>query len=210
MILLPLMVLQPDVALSFGEARQLPSAVAGERLLKGVDHARIEAFLAPAGGMNAPGVVDANLVEQPSATAQGCTRRRWTVRFRASPNDALDRAMPEDRYATTEIARAKPSRCTSTNYVHLNPGVGTSQGFAVLDQLDRLRFDKAKFTVRCLDQTRSDLCNSEAKISYELARLEPWNISANSGGFLIWLGTPGGTVTEVRFKGQEPNHVWIN
>jgi hypothetical protein len=209
-ILLPLMILQPEAALSFGEARRLPPPVAGERLLKGVDHGRIEAFVAPAGGINAPGVIDANLVERPSATVQGCTRRRWTVRFRADPNDALDRAMPKDHYQTTEIARAKPSRCPTADYVHLNPGVETSQGFAVLEQLDRLRFGKAKFVIQCTDQTNSELCNRGAKIPYELAHLKPWNISASPNGFVLWLGTPGRTVTEVRFDAREPNHVSIS
>jgi len=208
MILLALF-LQSETVLSFGDARQLPPAVAGERLLKGVDHGPIEAFVTPVGGMNAPGTVDADLVERPSATVRGCTRIRWTVRFRADPNDALDHAIPDYRYQTTEIARAKPPRCSTADYVHLNPGVDASQGFAVLEQLDRFRSGKAKFTIECADRTRSGLCDQEATILAELARLKPWNISAGPDGLLIWLGTPGRTVTEVRFHKKQPDHVWI-
>lgn len=209
MILLALL-LQTEAALSFGDARRLPPAVAGKRLLKGVEHGPIEAFVAPVGGMNAPGVIDADLVERPAATAQGCTRIRWTVRFRAAPNDALDHAIPDDRYHITEIARSKASGCRTADYVHLNPGVAPSQGFAVLEQLDRLRSGQAKVTIECADQTHSGLCDREATIPAELARLKPWNISADPKGLLIWLGTPGQTVTEVRFDSRKPRHVSIS
>ncbi len=160
--------------------------------------------------MNAPGVIDAHLVERPLATTQGCTRVRWTVRFRADPNDALDHAIPEDRYPMTEIARSKASECPNADYVHLNPGVTLSQGFAVLEQLDRLRSRKAKFAIQCADQTQSGLCDREAAIPAELSRLKPWNISADPNGFLIWLGTPGGTVSEVRFDSREPRRASIS
>lgn len=209
MILLPL-VLQTEAALSFGEARQLPPAVVGERLLKDVEHGPVETFIAPVGGMNAPGTIDADLVERPAATAQGCTRVRWTVRFRTHPGNPLDDAIPDNRYPTTEIARAKPSGCSTADYVHVNPGIDPSRGFAVLEQLDRLRSGGAKFTIECTDQTRWGLCDKKATIPTELARLKPWNISADPDGLLIWLGTPGRTVTEVRFDEQQPDRVWIS
>ncbi|MDZ7281894.1 hypothetical protein N4G62_07620 [Sphingomonas sanguinis] len=201
--------LQTGAALSFGDARRLPPTVAGERLLKGVQHGPIEAFVAPVGGMNAPGVIDANLVERPIATTQGCTRIRWTVRFRADPDDALDHAIPDDRYPMTEIAPSKASGCPTADYVHLNPGVTLSQGFDILEQLDRLRSGEAKFAIQCADQTHSGLCDSEATIPAKLSRLKPWNISADPNGFLIWLGTPGQTVNEVRFDSRQPDHAWV-
>ncbi|WP_347093013.1 hypothetical protein [Sphingomonas parapaucimobilis] len=209
MILLVL-ALQMGGALSFGEARRLPPVVAGERLLKGVDHRPIETFIAPAGGMNAPGVIDVDLVERPFAIDQGCSRIRWTVRFRASPNDMLDHATPEGRHQTTEIARAKPTGCSTANYVHLNPGVDTLQGFAILEQLHRFLSGKAKFVIQCADETASGLCDKEAAIPAELARLKPWNISASPNGFLIWLGTPGKTVSEIRFDPHRPGRAWVN
>ncbi|WP_428969854.1 hypothetical protein ACQR50_03880 [Sphingomonas sp. Xoc002] len=209
MILLALL-LQTEAALSFGDAQKLPPSVAGERLLEDVNHGPIEQFVAPVGGMNAPGAIDADLVERPMATARGCTRVRWTVGFRADPADVLDHAMPDDRYKTTEIARAKRSSCSTADYVHLNPGVDASQGFAVLEQLDRFRSGQAKFVIQCADRTHSGLCDREATIPAELARLKPWNISADPNGLLIWLGTVGHTVTEVRFSKQHPDYVWIN
>lgn len=208
MILLALL-LQTEPALSFGDTQKWPPAVAGEHLLKDVNHGPIEEFVAPVGGMNAPGTIDADLVERPTVTARGCTRVRWTVRFRADPADALDHAMPDDRYKTTEIARAKRSRCSMADYVHLNPGVDASQGFTALEQLDRFRSGKATFVIECTDRTHSGLCERGAAIPAELARLEPWNISADPNGLLIWLGTPGHTVTEVRFHERHPDHVWI-
>lgn len=209
MILLALL-LQANADVTFGEVRQLPPAAAGERLLKGEDHGQIEAFIAPAGGPGPPNFIQADLVEKPTTTIQGCTRKRWSVSFHAQPGERLDDAVADDHHQTTDIARPGKSGCSTATYVHLNPGIAISQGFAVLEALERLRSVRERFVIACTDTTQSDLCKDQAKIPSKLSILKPWNIATAPNGLAVWLGTPGSTVTELRFDQRQPDHVWIN
>ena len=211
MILLALLI-QIDTALTFGEAKRLPPAVAGERLLKGENFRPIESFARfGATFEDRPGLVESRLFEQPVATPLGCTRQQWTVKFQAQQSEEPDSALPYDRYRATEIALPKPSGCAVADYVHFNPGISEAQGFAVLRQLEKLRSGRKNFTISCTeDDTASSFCMNKAAILSAIARLTPWNIASDPNGFRVWLGTPGRTVTEVRFHSQRPSHVWVD
>ena len=82
---------------------------------------------------------------------------------------------------------------------------------ALLGQLEKLRSGRKNVTISCTeDDTASSFCMNKAAILSALARLTPWNIASDPNGFRVWLGTPGRTVTEVRFHSQRPSHVWVD
>ena len=194
---------------TFAEFKHLAPSIAGDLVLQGQTHGPIESVIAPAGGSTAPGVVEAELVEQPVATEQGCVRRRWTVRFSAPPDADINTARPDDRYSATEIGMQRPRDCRTTSYVHLNPGIDQAQGFLSLTALERIRLGARNIRFQCSDETSSGLCRDDRTILRVLNTLTPWAISRDANDVLIWLGTPGEIVTEVRFDWAEPSRVRV-
>lgn len=208
MIGLLLLSIQASAAPTYAEVRRLPPAVAGDRVLSGRQHGRIMSVEAPTGGMNAPGTVEAQLVEQPAAHGPRCVRTRWTVSFRASPDKDIGSATPDTIYSTTEIAVSGMHPCPDKGYVHLNPGLDQEQGFAALAVLQRVRSSAPGVRLTCSDQTSSGLCADDRTTRRALATIAPFTISRDAGDVLIWLGN-GWVVTELRFDPAAPDRIAV-
>ena len=201
MIVVAMLLMQASAPSTFSDIVRLPPNVAGDLVLHGQPHGRIEAVEAPTGGMNAPGMTDGQLVEQPVASGPGCIRRRWTMRFRARPDADPSTGTLESVASATEIALKRLGGCPAGQYVHLNPGVDTEQGFDALLELERIRLGTRRVPITCTDRTSSDLCANDASTRLALGMVTPWAVSREFGDVLVWLGTPGrGSLTEARFN----------
>ena len=194
---------------TFAEFKRLAPSIAGDLVLQGQTHGRIDSIIAPVGGLTAPGVVEAELVEQPVATEQGCVRKRWTVSFSAPPNADIDTATLDHSHSATEIGMPGTHGCRTASYAHLNPGIDRALGFRSLTALERIRLGARNLRFQCSDETSSGLCRDDRSILRVLNTLTPWAISRDANDVLIWLGTPGGIVTEVRFDLAEPSRVRV-
>jgi len=209
MIGLILLSIQASAAPTYAAVSRLPPAVAGDRLLSGRQHGRIMSVEAPTGGMTPTGTVEAQLVEQPSAQGPRCVRTRWTVKFFASPDQDIGSAAPDTIYSTTDIALVHTSACPTKGYVHLKPGLDQEQGFAALAVLQRARSSAPGVRLTCSDQTSSGLCADDRTTRRALAAIAPWAISRDAGDLLIWLGTGGRIVTELRFDPAAPDRIAV-
>lgn len=209
MIGLVFLLAQASKALSLLQVQELPPPAAGDAVLRHQQHGPIETFEVPTGGMNAPGVVEGQLVELPSASGSGCARKRWTVKFRAAPGADIRTATVDGTYSTQEIAPAPNGTCQSGRYVYLNPGISVGQGWEALARLKDVTTGAVRTQFQCSDSTSSGLCNDSKAIRVTLNMLTPWVITRDAGDVVIWLGVPGSIVTEVRFKTVEPSQVVV-
>jgi hypothetical protein len=179
----------------------LPPKVAGEIALAGQDHAPIVRITAPkAGHMGIPGTVERQMIERPVADAEGCFRKRWTVRFRQREGLAEREAELSDASAIAEVALPAPAGCPDDGYVHVNPGLEPAQALAELSYLDEVRLRGAPVRFTCADETPSKLCVDPTQIRQALAKLTPWAVTHRDGDMVFWLDGPGGAVTEVRYR----------
>ena len=194
---------------TFAEFKRLAPSIAGDVLLQGQTHGRIDSVIAPVGGLIAPGVVEAELVEQPVATERECIRKRWAVSFSAPPSADINTATLARSHSSTEIGMPRPHGCRTASYAHLNPGIDQAQGFRSLTALEQIRLGARNLRFQCSDETSSGLCGNDRAILRVLNTLTPWAISRDANDVLIWLGTPGGIVTEVRFDLAEPSRVRV-
>lgn len=209
MITLAFLLGQAAPTLTFAQVRALPPAVAGDAILPDQQHGPIETFEAPHGGVNAPGVIEGQLVERPVANGPGCARKRWTVRFRAVPGADIRTATVDSMYSTQEIAPASNAICASQGYVRLNPDVSLEGGWKVLASLKEFIDGRGHAQVRCSDTTSSKLCTDSNAIRSSLRTLSPWAITRDANDTLVWMGVPGGIVTEVRFNAARPPYITI-
>lgn len=198
MILATLLLLQAAPAPTFSEAILLSPRQAGELLLKGQDHGQVEeARLPPDSQAAPPGTAELQLLEKPSLQDIGCTRRRWTVKFRHPPEANRDSATVSDSYSSTEVALAISGACPEGRYMHLNPGLEAAPALAALARLQRIRSGETPASFSCTDSTSSNFCADNAAIRQALDRLTPWAASLAGERFRFWLGTPGQVVTEI-------------
>lgn len=209
MIGVVLLLIQASVAPTFSELKRLPPDLAGDLVLRGQQHGRIESVEVRKGGMRPSGMIEADLVEQPTASGPRCVRTRWTATFFASSDADLDAGTLDHVHSATEIALAEMGRCPAIGYAQLSVGVEQEQGFGALSVLQRIRSAAPGFRMRCSDRTSSGLCFSDRHTRRALAVLTPWAISREAGDVLIWLGTRGQIVTEVRFNSAAPGRVKV-
>jgi len=196
-------------ALSFLQLRTMSPADAGDAVLRDEPHGRIVAFEAPTGGLNLPGVVDGEFVEQPAPRGPGCVRRRWTVTFHTTPGADIGTATPQDKRSAWEIAPSADGACPSGRYAHLNPGVSVNQGWEALARLKAVTAEAGPGTFQCSDATSSGLCKDSPAIRAALRGLTPWAITQEAGATIIWLGVPGQVVTEVRWQAADPDQLRV-
>lgn len=210
MIVAVAMLMQAPAPPTLAEVARLPPAAAGDLVLSGQQHGRIEAIVKPqAGGLEAPGVTERQFVEQAVAREQGCLRKRWTARFRVVSDANADAALLENTYSTTEITLSNSPVCPQGRYVHLNPGVDPQQAFDALVQLERVRSERHKMQFTCSDDTSSGLCTNARTTRRELAAITPWAVSREGRTLIFWLGVPGRAVTEVRFDTATPDRISV-
>ncbi|WP_267396733.1 MULTISPECIES: hypothetical protein [unclassified Sphingomonas] len=199
MITLAFLLAQATDTVSLAQIRAMPPVVAGDVILRDQQHGPIEAFESPTGGMNAPGMIDGQLVERPTATGPGCVRTRWTVKFQAAPGADISAATVIGTYPTREISWILGNVCPSGEYVHLNPGISVDQGWEALTGFRQVSAVASRTKYKCADTTSSGLCKGNKAISAALRTLAPWAITQDADEVRIWLGVPGDVVTEVRF-----------
>lgn len=189
---------------------RLTPAAAGERVLAGRAHAPIVAVVEPPQrGPAPPGEIALQLVEAAAAQDGGCTRQRWSARFGHGADTGREAARLAGVHTSTEIALSRGGACPDAPYVRLNPGAAPDAGFAALGQLERIRFRQARVRLTCTDSTVSGLCEVGGTVR-ELAALTPWAISCAGAEMVIWLGTPGQTVTEVRLNAAMPDRAVVS
>jgi len=210
MILMTMILLATQGAPTLAVTQQLTPQAAGDIVLAGHDHGPIARIVIPANqGMNPPGFIERQFVETPVAGAEGCSRKRWTVTFFHGPAVTRDEAPLQNAYATTEVALTAAPGCPDDGYTRLNTGVEPAQGFAALRYLDDLRLRGAKARFTCSDETSSHLCAGPTEIRRALAGLKPWAVSREDADTVFWMGTPGGVVTEVRYRLDRPGRVAV-
>lgn len=203
--MLALILAQATDTVSLTQVREMPPAVAGEVILRNQQHGPIEAFEAPTGGMNAPGMVEGQLIERPVVTGPGCVRTRWTVKFQVAPGADISAATVIGTYAAREISWILQDACPSGRYVHLSPGVTVDQGWEALASLRKVSAAASRARFQCADTTSSGLCKGSKAIGAAIRRLVPWAVTRDSDEVRVWLGVPGESlVTEVRFN---PKHL---
>ena len=204
-----LLLIQASVAPAFSELKPLPPDMAGDLVLQGQQHGRIESVEVFKGGMRPSGEIEAQLVEQPTASGPQCVRTRWTATFLASSDTNLDTGRLDHVHGKTEIALAEKGRCPAIGYAQLIGSVDQAQGFGALSVLQRVRSEAHGFRLLCSDRTSSGLCSSDLGTRRALTAVVPWAISREADDVLIWLGTPGQAVTEVRFNPAAPGRIKV-
>lgn len=183
------------------EVLQLTPSAAGDLVLEGQQHATIASVLEVRGkGLQLPRIVQLELVEEAHETNSGCSRMRWTARFRHEQGESVDRAVLARTYGNAEIAIKTSAWCPKGDYVKLNTGVQIQDGFTALRQLERIRSVSEPIEFSCSDRTNTKLCSSSENIRLELTAQEPWAVSRKNDRLELWLGTPGQMVTTVRLS----------
>lgn len=211
MILSTVALLAVQVAPTLATVEALSPLAAGELVLAGKDHGPIVKIVVPGpGGMNAPGAVERQMVEQLVASAGGCSRRRWTVQFFHGPGVTEDQASLSAAWSATEVALPGPAGCPDDGYVHLNPGFEPVRAFTALRRLDDLRRGEAGIQFTCSDETPSNLCADPAKIPLALAKLSPRVLTDEDGETVFWLYDSGAAVTDVRYSATRPDQVSVS
>lgn len=207
MITLAFLLGQAVSSITLAQVEKLSPTAAGDAVLRDRKHGPIETFEVPTGGKGAPGVVDGQLVERPVLQGRGCVRTRWNVRFRAVPGADIGTAKVEGIDGAQEIASARGNECATTGYAHLNPGVSVEQGWEALAQLAAFIVGVGDAKLRCSDTTSSGLCRDGNTVKSGLRALSPWAITRKAEDTVLWMGVPGGIVTEVRFSAASPLRV---
>jgi hypothetical protein len=209
-LLLPLLLTSSQASPTLGSILAQPPEAAGEAILQGRDHGRIEKVApAPRRGMDPPGLVQIELLEQPLATSRGCVRTRWTASFHQPSGAAESAATFADAYATTEVALPSASGCSNSRFVHVNPGLSSEEALDALAFLDELRAPASTVALSCADRTGSGLCGTPHRIRQELARLSPWVVTRAAGNIELWLGEPGQIVTAIRYSAAHRDRIEV-
>lgn len=204
-----LLLAQVPATLSLAQVREMSPMAAGATVLRDQQHGPIETFETPTGGMLPPGMIQGQLVERPTASGMGCTRKRWTVTFRAAPEADIGTATVDGTYSTQEIALSLKGVCPTGRYVHLNPGVSEDQGWEALARLRDINTGASRTSFRCSDETSSGLCKGRKAVRLALRTLTPWAVSRETRDVSIWLGVPGGMFTEARFNSVRSSQVIV-
>ena len=168
-------------------------------VLKGHPHEPIVAVLPGSGGMRPPGLEELVMVERPVAVTGGCLRHRWSVSFQRGDSEPIAAARLSGAFSTTDVALAATRGCPADGYVGVSPGLGAAAALPALALLHSGQAGRGTPTYQCIDLTHSDVCASPDRTRQEIARLRPWMISHDLDHIVFWLGTPGGTVTDLRY-----------
>jgi hypothetical protein len=186
-----------------------PEAI-GELLLRGKPHRPIvEALHVPQKGMNPPGMTELELVEAPVIVPGGCTRRRWMAAFLKRPNDTAEDAGLFNIYSGDEVGLSDAAGCAQTHFVKLQPASDTVQAFQMLRTFQKVADGSLRVAFTCKTVKKDRLCRSSATILAGLAGRPPWVLSTEDGSAEIWLQDDGGTVTTIRFRGEQPRRVSV-
>lgn len=207
MIIAPVLaILSPLPAITLDEVLALPPYEAGEQVLRGVEHGRVQAVVRPPlRGLQPPNTIDLELVEQGVEQPRGCSRKRWRTMFQHGKGDNEGSAQLTSRYAGLEVART----CDAKQFTHLNSGLSPDQALGVLERLEQISAGRARVRFTCADPTESGLCADDRTTRSQLSALEAWAVTRRNGALILWLGTPGQVVTEVRFNPRAPDHVFV-
>jgi hypothetical protein len=208
-ISLALVLAQAAINLSLSQAKELSPAAAGDAILHDKQHGPIETFETTTDGMLPPGMAKGELAERPTTAGSACVRMVWTVQFRAAPGADISTAKAKSTYSTQEITLSPTGTCPPGRYVHLNLGVDIEHGRKALVRLKEVSAVKSRARFKCLDETSSGLCNSNAAILTALQTLKPWAITQSDEDILIWLGVRGSVLTEVRLKSDQRSQVVV-
>jgi hypothetical protein len=194
------------IALSAFDA--LPPEAAGRAVLAARDHAPIVAVEPErTRTLQPPGVRERYLVERERRTPRGCVRNRWRAVFRTTPAQA-DPTLADVR-PTPEIALpGKGGRCPADGYASLGVDLSPEAAFDALAMIEALRSGK-RAPSACRDATPSRLCADRDSIRDALSAIAPWHIRRDGGDMVVWMGTPGQAVTEIRYAPADPARVAI-
>lgn len=199
---------QDEVRLSAVD--RLSPLTSGAVVLAGRDHGKIESVGRVYGDMSPPGMIEVELLERPVVGREGCSRRRWTASFKQSPGAEEGDAVLSTVSSVPEVALGRSGVCPSGRYARLAPSVTSSEAFSALKKLDAVRRERSKIEVACSDSTPSNLCADTRTVLAELRRIRPWAILRDGEVSVIWLGTPGGVVTEVRLDPARPGRIGVS
>jgi hypothetical protein len=186
------------------EVQRLPPAQAGALALATYRHAPITEVQQPPRGLLPPGMAELEMIERGAPFARrGCFRQRWIVAFRGDPAmpttpQRLDSARPHPQVALREKG------CAIANYVGVNHGVEPATALVELARVQAWRSGRRAPQYRCVDHTTSGMCADPSGPARELARLRPWMVSREAEGFSVWFGQPGGMVTILRYRPDDP------
>ncbi len=186
------------------EVRHLPPEQAGKLALAAYRHAPISEVRPLPRGLLVPGMTELEMIEHGAPFARrGCLRQRWIVAFRGDPAGSeiaqrLDSARPHPQVALRE------NGCAIANYVGVNHGVEPATALVELARVQAWRSGRRAPRYRCFDQTTSGMCAGPSGPARELARLRPWMVSREVDGFSVWFGQPGGMVTILRYRPDDP------
>ncbi len=209
MILAAMLALALQAAPTVAEMESLTPEAAGRAVLAGKHHRPIARIVTPPfRGMNPPGMVERRLVEQAVASADGCSRRRWTATFFRGPDVDDSQAQLGTISENAEVALPGPAGCPEDGY-SLIQNIEPAQAFAALRRLDDLRLRGARAAFRCSDKTGSRLCADPKALRPTLAKLSPWMVTREDGRVVFWMGTPGEVITEVRYNPARPERVAV-
>jgi hypothetical protein len=92
----------------------------------------------------------------------------------------------------------------------MNGGIEVAEALRSLARLEALGTASRMARFACTDSTPSRLCDDPRRIGRELARLPAWAVMRRGGDIVLWLGTPGQVVTEVRFDPAQPDQVAVS
>jgi hypothetical protein len=199
-----LMLLQ---AITLSAFDALPPEAAGRAALAGRDHAPIVAVEPErTRALQPPGVRERYLVERARQTARGCVRNRWEATFHATSADG-DPSLANVRPAS-EIALSRDGDCPAQGYASIGSDLSRDAAFDALAIVETLRSGRTRAAV-CKDATPSRLCDSPASIRNRLSAIAPWHVKRDEGDIIVWMGTPGQPVTEIRYALADPSAVVI-
>lgn len=161
-------------------------AVAGDEALRGHSHAPIASVvLPPPQGLDIPEIAERELVEVPAATALGCSRKRWHVKFRKQIGGTAPFVF--GAFATIEIAPFGGGVCPSDGYVAIH-GIGVDQAFAALGYLNDVRSGRVKVKFSCRDTTGFGMCRNSRTMQASLDEDTASDVMQNADVITFWLG----------------------
>jgi hypothetical protein len=182
---------------------------AGDILLRGQDHGRVEKVeRVPLNGMYPPGSIEFALVEATVESQGVCSRRRWIASFSNGPDRPDDAASLIDVSPVMEAAIPSGSGCAASRFARLQPGIEPREAVAALTYFDRVLDGRASVSFSCSDKTRSHLCRSRASIMQTLKRGVGY---ASREGHMIelTLTTENGPLTTIRYSTLRPGRLRI-
>lgn len=189
----------------------LAPRVAGAIVLRGRTHSPIVAVhVLPRGGMDPPGYFERHFLEQPVASALGCIKRGWRAAFLQTAEATTASAQLSSVSSFNQISLHETGGCSATQFVRLQPGVNPEHGLRLLARLHAIRTGRINAAFACLDSTGSNLCRNRRSIMRGLASSQPWLMGEEGQTAYAALGTPGQTVTMVRFNLDQENQVQVH